>query len=82
MKFVNEITAASGGTEIVICPCPDCRNVDRHLGSEVVYHLVTRGMDETYISQRDWYHHGEVISGDAVERKANQRLLHPWTSSE
>jgi len=41
LKFVNEVTAASGGTGLVICPCTDCWNVDRHLGSEVVYHLVT-----------------------------------------
>ncbi|KAG7552219.1 Transposase-associated domain [Arabidopsis thaliana x Arabidopsis arenosa] len=57
---------------MVICPCSVCRNVDRHLGSEVVYHLVTRGMDEDYKRRRDWYHHGEVISGDAVESKVKQ----------
>ncbi|XP_020890011.1 uncharacterized protein LOC110230727 isoform X1 [Arabidopsis lyrata subsp. lyrata] len=71
-KFVNEVTAGLRGSKMVICPCSVCRNVDRHLGSEVVYHLVTRGMDEDYKTRRDWYHHGEVNSGDAVESKVKQ----------
>ncbi|KAG7537639.1 Transposase-associated domain [Arabidopsis suecica] len=84
-KFVNEVTAGLGGSEMVICPCSVCRNVDRHLGSEVVYHLVTRGMDEDYKTRRDWYHHGEVNSGDAVESKVkqwNDEVLRLYRASE
>lgn len=43
-KFVREVAAASGGIDMIVCPCIDCRNIDRHCESVVVAHLVTRGM--------------------------------------
>ncbi|CAA7018758.1 unnamed protein product [Microthlaspi erraticum] len=62
-KFVEEVAAAFGDVEMIICPCIDCRNIDRHSGSVVVDHLVTRGMDEAYKMRSDSYHHGELKLG-------------------
>ncbi|CAE6012555.1 unnamed protein product [Arabidopsis arenosa] len=70
-KFVRAVTEALGDIDKLVCPCIDCRNIDRHSGSDVVDHLVTRGMDEAYKRRSDWYHHGEVSSGAEVESKVN-----------
>ncbi|CAA7041320.1 unnamed protein product [Microthlaspi erraticum] len=56
-KFVNAVSATVGVSDMVICPCTHCRNNDRHASSEVLYQLVTRGMDEAYKMRKDWYHH-------------------------
>ncbi|CAA7017613.1 unnamed protein product [Microthlaspi erraticum] len=37
--FVNSVGVSSGDTNMVVCPCIDCRNLDRHLGCDVVDHL-------------------------------------------
>ncbi|XP_048623298.1 uncharacterized protein LOC106407492 [Brassica napus] len=58
---------------MIICPCTDCRNVDRHSASVVVDHLVTRRMDLSYQMREDWYHHGEVISGIDCRSNASER---------
>lgn len=42
------MAAALGGFDMIVCPCIDCRNIDRHSGDVVVDHLVTRGMDVAY----------------------------------
>ncbi|CAA7059754.1 unnamed protein product [Microthlaspi erraticum] len=68
--FVHVVRDTLGESELVICPCIDCRNNDRHSCSVVVDHLVTRGMDEAYKRQIDWYHHGDSVS--EIERKGNQ----------
>jgi len=47
---------------MIVCPCKDCRNVERQSGSDVVDHLVRWGMDEAYKLRVDWYHHGDVDS--------------------
>ncbi|XP_010424574.1 PREDICTED: uncharacterized protein LOC104709702 [Camelina sativa] len=73
-SFVRSVSAALGDTNIIVCPCIDCRNVDRHEISEVVGHLVTRGIDEIYKLQTDWYYHGEVTSGNLGEEKK-----HHWS---
>ncbi|XP_010474959.1 PREDICTED: uncharacterized protein LOC104754455 [Camelina sativa] len=73
-SFVRSVSAALGDTNVIVCPCIDYRNVDRHEISEVVGHLVTRGMDEVYKLQTDWYHHGEVTSGTVGEAKK-----HHWS---
>lgn len=70
---------------MVICPCSDCRNVDRHLGSVVVDHLVRKGMDEAYKKRMDWYHHGEIISGDAEDNtvnECNEEILELYRAAE
>ncbi|XP_020873405.1 uncharacterized protein LOC110226357 [Arabidopsis lyrata subsp. lyrata] len=68
-KFVRAVAAALGDVDMIICPCIDCRNIDRHLGSVVVDHLVTRGMDEAYKMRCDWYHHGELNAVAESESK-------------
>lgn len=47
-KFVRDVAAALGGLDMIVRPCIDCRNIDRHSGDVVVDHLVTRGMDVAY----------------------------------
>jgi len=64
--------AAALGDDMIVCPCIDCRNIDRHSGCVVVDHLVTRGMDEAYKRRCDWYHHGELVSGGESESKVSQ----------
>ncbi|CAE6069698.1 unnamed protein product [Arabidopsis arenosa] len=59
-----------GDVDMIVCPCIDCRNIDRHSGSVVVAHLVTRGMDDAYKRRSDWYHHGELIP--MAESESNQ----------
>jgi len=62
-EFVRCVGADLRESELIICPCIDCRNVARHSASVIVDHLVTRGMDLSYKMREDWYHHGEVMSG-------------------
>ncbi|CAE6074609.1 unnamed protein product [Arabidopsis arenosa] len=71
-KFVRAVAAALGDVDMIVCPCIDCRNIDRHSGSVVVDHLVTRGMDEAYKMRCDWYHHGELNSVAESESKLSQ----------
>ena len=61
-KFVRDVASAMGGIDMIVCPCIDCRNIDRHSGSVVLDHLVTRGMEEGYKMWSDWYLHGELNS--------------------
>lgn len=74
------VAAGSEETDMIVCPCIDCRSVDRHLGSDVVFHYVSRGMDEAYKLRRDWYHHGEVNvmaeGGSATQRNVEIRGLY------
>jgi len=60
--FVRYVAAGLEENAMIICPCIDCRNVDRHSAADVGDHLVTRGMDWSYKLGEDWYHHGEVKS--------------------
>ncbi|XP_019090144.1 PREDICTED: uncharacterized protein LOC109128386 [Camelina sativa] len=45
-NFVRAVGEDNDDNQLIICPCKDCCNEDRHLGVDVVDHLVTRGMDE------------------------------------
>jgi len=72
-EFVRCVGADLAECELIICPCIDCRNVDRHSADVVVDHLVTRGMDLSYKLREDWYHHGEVISGADCRSNASER---------
>ncbi|XP_020885333.1 uncharacterized protein LOC110229449 [Arabidopsis lyrata subsp. lyrata] len=83
--FVRSVAAALGEMEMIICPCIDCRNVDRHSAGIVVDHLVTRGMDLSYKMREDWYHHGEVQSGTESRSNAsqwNQEILGLYQAAE
>ena len=66
------MAATSGGIDMIVCPFIDCRNIDRHSGSVVVDHLVTRGMEEAYKMRSDWYRHGDFNSGVADEGRVHQ----------
>ncbi|XP_020888454.1 uncharacterized protein LOC110230294 [Arabidopsis lyrata subsp. lyrata] len=70
--FVRVVSAALVDGDMIVCPCIDCRNIDRHIGSVVVDHLVRRGMDEDYKRRSDWYHHGELNSGVEGDSKFSQ----------
>ncbi|CAA7037510.1 unnamed protein product [Microthlaspi erraticum] len=67
-SFVRAVAANTGQIDVIVCPCVDCLNVDRHSSSDVVAHLVTRVMDEAYKHCREWYHHGEVNSNSTSGR--------------
>ncbi|XP_023636237.1 uncharacterized protein LOC111830036 isoform X1 [Capsella rubella] len=69
-NFTRAVAATLGDNNMIICPCIDCRNVERQLGSDVVDHLVRRGMDESYKMRKDWYHHEVVSSGAEDEIQA------------
>ncbi|CAE5960442.1 unnamed protein product [Arabidopsis arenosa] len=73
-KFVRAVSDALGDGDMIVCPCIDCRNVDRHSESVVVDHLVTRGMDEAYKLRADWYHHGEVNSRTEFEKRGDAEV--------
>ncbi|CAE6176640.1 unnamed protein product [Arabidopsis arenosa] len=85
-KFVRDVAAALGDSDMIICPCKDCRNVERQSGSDVVVHLVTKGMDEAYKMQGDWYHHGDVNSvaeGDSSNvNDWNEEILELYKAAE
>ncbi|XP_024013159.1 uncharacterized protein LOC112087474 [Eutrema salsugineum] len=85
-NFVNSVASALGDCDLVICLCIDCRNVDRHSKNDVVDHLVTRGMDETYKLRTDWYHHGEVNCGSDEARKVirewNEEIVGLYQAAE
>ena len=68
---MRDVVAALGDVDMIICPCIDCRCLDRHSAS-VVDHLVTRGMDESYKKRCDWYHHGESNSRAENDTKVSQ----------
>ncbi|XP_010513121.1 PREDICTED: uncharacterized protein LOC104789069 [Camelina sativa] len=70
--FVRSVAAGLGDNSIIICPCIDCRNVYRHSAADVVDHLVTRGMDWSYKSRDDWFHHGEVKSRTECRKNTSQ----------
>ncbi|XP_010480840.1 PREDICTED: uncharacterized protein LOC104759628 [Camelina sativa] len=70
--FVRSVAAGLGDNSIIICPCIDCRNVYRHSATDVVDHLVTRGMDWSYKSRDDWFHHGEVKSRTECRKNTSQ----------
>ncbi|XP_024006560.1 uncharacterized protein LOC112083065 [Eutrema salsugineum] len=74
-EFVRCVGADLAESELIICPCADCRNVDRHSAVVVVDHLVTRGMDLSYKMREDWYHHGEVLSGTGCRSDASDRNI-------
>ncbi|XP_010495350.1 PREDICTED: uncharacterized protein LOC104772433 [Camelina sativa] len=74
-----------GDVDLIVCPCIDCRNIDRHAGSIVVDHLVTRGMDEAYKMQSDWYHHGElnpVVDGESNQSQWNDEIFGLYQAAE
>jgi len=76
--FVQAVSAGDGADKFIICPCTDCRNVDRHSAADIVDHLVRRGMDEVYKQRKDWYHHGEVYSvaeGEMKEKQWNEEIV-------
>ncbi|XP_048605689.1 uncharacterized protein LOC125583146 [Brassica napus] len=76
--FVQVVSAGDGADKFIICPCTDCRNVDRHSAADIVDHLVRRGMDEVYKQRKDWYHHGEVYSvaeGEMKEKQWNEEIV-------
>ncbi|XP_024013410.1 uncharacterized protein LOC112087766 [Eutrema salsugineum] len=84
-KFVEAASAALGETETLVCPCKDCRNVASHIPSDVVDHLVTRGMDEAYKLRADWYHHGEVnlvAEGGSNLSKWNDEIVGLFQAAE
>ncbi|KAG7567929.1 Transposase Tnp1/En/Spm-like [Arabidopsis thaliana x Arabidopsis arenosa] len=85
-KFVRDVAAVLGDIDMIICPCKDCRNVERQSGSDVVVHLVTKGMDEAYKMQGDWYHHGDVNSvaeGDSSNvNDWNEEILELYKAAE
>lgn len=66
------VSATLGDTNLIICPCVDCRNLARHLGSTVVDHLVMKGMDEAYKIRTDWFYHEVINSAAEDERKEKQ----------
>lgn len=70
--FVRVVSAALGDTNLIICPCVDCRNLARHLGSTIVDHLVMKGMDEAYKIRTDWFYHEVINSAAEDERKEKQ----------
>ncbi|KAG7559308.1 Ribonuclease H domain [Arabidopsis thaliana x Arabidopsis arenosa] len=65
-----------GDVDMIVCPCIDCRNIDRHSASVVVDHLVRRGMDEAYKMRSDWYHHGELnpVVGEGLDKEEDEFL--------
>lgn len=70
--FVSSVGAVLRDSEMIIFPCIDCRNIDRHSAGVVVDHLVTRRMDLSYEMREDWYHHGEVMSGNDCRSNASE----------
>ncbi|KAG7536590.1 Patatin-like phospholipase domain [Arabidopsis suecica] len=84
-RFVFDVAAALGDIDKIICPCKDCRNVYRHSSSDVVVHLVTRGMDEAYKLRSDWYHHGDTVADGECEREVNlwnEEILELYKAAE
>ncbi|CAE5962981.1 unnamed protein product [Arabidopsis arenosa] len=84
-RFVIDVAAALGDIDKIICPCKDCRNVYRQSSSDVVVHLVTRGMDEAYKLQSDWYHHGDSVADGECEREVNhwnEEILELYRAAE
>ncbi|CAE6010378.1 unnamed protein product [Arabidopsis arenosa] len=74
-----------GDVDMIVCPCIDCRNIDRHSASVVVDHLVTRGMDEAYKMRSDWYHHGElnpVVGGEINQSQWNDEIVGLYQAAE
>ncbi|XP_048596428.1 uncharacterized protein LOC106359135 [Brassica napus] len=84
-KFVHDVASALGGIDMIVCPCIDCRNIDRHSGSVVVDHLVTRGMEEGYKMRADWYLHGELnsdIEGASRASEWNDEIFGLYRAAE
>ncbi|KAG7533063.1 Transposon En/Spm-like [Arabidopsis thaliana x Arabidopsis arenosa] len=84
-NFVRTVAAAMGDVDMIVCPCIDCRNIDRHSASVVVDHLVTRGMDEPYKMRSDWYHHGElnpVVGGESNQNQWNDEIVGLYEAAE
>ncbi|XP_010513512.1 PREDICTED: uncharacterized protein LOC104789527 [Camelina sativa] len=84
-NFVRAVSADMGDVDLIVCPCIDCRNIDRHAGSIVVDHLVTRGMDESYKMQSDWYHHGElnpVVDGESNQSQWSDEIFGLYQAAE
>ncbi|KAG7567797.1 Transposon En/Spm-like [Arabidopsis thaliana x Arabidopsis arenosa] len=84
-NFVRTVGAAMGDVDMIVCPCIDCRNIDRHSASVVVDHLVTRGMDEAYKMRSDWYHHGElnpVNGGEINQSQWNDEIVGLYQAAE
>ncbi|XP_048596310.1 uncharacterized protein LOC125578066 [Brassica napus] len=85
LKFVRDVASALGGIDMIVCPCIDCRNIDRHSGSVVVDHLVTRGMEEGYKMRADWYLHGELnsdIEGASRASEWNDEIFGLYRAAE
>ena len=57
---------------MIVCPCIDFCNIDRHSGSVEADHLVTRRMNEAYKMRHDCYLHGELNSGVTGESRGSQ----------
>ncbi|KAG7572280.1 Transposase Tnp1/En/Spm-like [Arabidopsis suecica] len=84
-NFVRTVGAAMGDVDMIVCPCIDYRNIDRHSASVVVDHLVTRGMDEAYKMRSDWYHHGElnpVVGGEINQSQWNDEIVGLYQAAE
>jgi len=70
---------------MIICPCKECRNVYQQSSSDVVVHLVTKGMDEAYKLQSEWYHHGDSVAsaeGVSTTNQRNDEILELYKAAE
>ena len=83
--WLRTVAASMGDVDMIVCPCIDCQNIDRHSGNIVVAHLVTRGMDEAYKMRSDWYHHGELIpmaEGESKHIQWNDEIVGLYQAAE
>ena len=79
------MAAALDDIDMIICPCKDCRNMYRHSSSDVVVHLVTKGMDEAYKLQSEWYYHGDFVTsgeGKSTTNQWNDEILELYKAAE
>ena len=79
------MAAALDDIDMIICPCKDCRNMYRHSSSDVVVHLVTKGMDEAYKLQSEWYYHGDFVTsgeGESTTNQWNDEILELYKAAE
>ncbi|XP_012844515.1 PREDICTED: uncharacterized protein LOC105964552 [Erythranthe guttata] len=59
-SFANAARARSGDSDMIVCPCLQCRNLQHHHFDIVYEHIVIKGFDPNY---KIWFFHGERPNG-------------------
>ncbi|KAL5865784.1 hypothetical protein ACOSQ3_003298 [Xanthoceras sorbifolium] len=78
-NFVENAHANVINSDFVICPCINCKNLQRHHYDIVYEHLVIRGMNPSYTT---WVFHGECVDRQMDQNIDEEELMNVVSDAE